>query len=115
MSSRLKLQDSFGDSLLAFLRERGGNWPYLDALQRASYVADCAASSAKRYMGKLTCTTGPLIVRMTLEGQDLEIKQRWKDRRSSIAASDTLKQRSKPITATRTAKGADEICEGRDG
>ncbi len=115
MSSRLKLQDSFGDSLLAFLRERGGNWPYLDALQRASYVADCAASSAKRYMGKLTCTTGPLIVRMTREGQVLEIKQRWKDRRSSIAASDTLKRRIKSITATRTAKGADEICEGRDG
>ena len=111
MSNRLKLQDSFGNSLLTFLKERGGSWPYLDALQRASYVADCAASSAKRYMGKLTCATGPLIVRMTREAQVLEIKKHWKDRRSSFATSDTLKR----MTSTRTTKGADEICEGRDG
>ncbi len=114
MSSRLKLQDSFGDSLLAFLKEKGGNWPYVDALQRASYGADCAASSAKRYMGKLTSSTGPLIVRMTREGQVLEIKKHWRDRRSSIAASGTLK-RIMSVTTTRTTKGADEICEGRDG
>ena len=113
MSSRRKLQDSFGDSLLTFLREKGGNWPYVDALQSASYISDCAASSAKRYMGKLTSTTGPLIVRITRQGRVLEIKRHWKDRRSPTA-SRTLK-RIMSITASRTTKGADEICEGRDG
>ena len=101
MSSKLRLQESFGDSLLTLLRERGGNWPYFDALQCASYVADCSASSAKRFVGKLTSTTGPLIVRMTREGRVLEIKKHWQERRKPSVASGTLK-RIMSITATQT-------------
>ena len=59
--------------------------------------------------------SGTQRVRIMREGQVLEVQQRWNDPRSSIAASDSLKRRIMFITATRTAKGADETCEGRDG